>query len=251
MSEPRCLADMPALIQVAHRTASARWQNPFITILREVRGSFELPVPRRALSPCCTSVPLEVRCMDRRHTHEEGFEPMHGWGRACNELGLFATSPIPAGTPVVLTPAPVRPASFRNGDVVKIHRQAVPRLREALKQFSQEVQIRFTNWAYGDPFDPEVLLLELGESRYMNGGIGDEVNLKNCGNEKQPAVVTRDIGTGEELLCDYSEILNGPDWWIELMEEMPYDDAVNGEGATRGEGRKKGRHARMRRRSDA
>jgi len=188
-------------------TASVHVDTSLGMLLDELQKSMSLPVPRHAASKTFLQ-PLEVRCMDKSHEHDNlqmaapSFMQISNSTIACRELGLFAKEVIPAGS-IIQTFA---------GDMKWLYKEDGNQLKAALLHVSKKLRRKFASYAYGDTAHPGVLFFERDEGRYMNGGVQGEINTKET---HEGTVASRDIAAGEELLTDYGQLTEGPDWWTD------------------------------------
>lgn len=74
-------------------------------------------------------------------------------------------------------------------------------IERAPKHF-REFMDRYT---YPDPEDPERLVLDCDEGRFMNHSTDPNMDLSN----PYRGVATRDIPAGTEITCDYGQFING------------------------------------------
>ena len=100
-------------------------------------------------------------------------------------VGVFAAEPIPSGT-LIWQLAPGLDRVIRKSEV-----DALPPL------FQQFVE----RYSYPYPHDPEQLIVELDNGRFMNHSAAPNTLFS----DPDAGYTIRDIAAGEELLCNYAE----------------------------------------------
>jgi SET domain-containing protein len=100
-------------------------------------------------------------------------------------VGVFAAEPIPSGT-LIWQLAPGLDRLIRKSEV-----DALPPL------FQQFVE----RYSYPYPHDPEQLIVELDNGRFMNHSAAPNTLFS----DPDAGYTIRDIAAGEELLCNYAE----------------------------------------------
>jgi SET domain-containing protein len=117
-------------------------------------------------------------------------------------VGVFAAEPIPAGTLI-----------WRLDDQLDrlIHRRDVASQPDSMRQFIER-------YAYPYPHDPDYLIVELDNGRFMNHS--DEPN--TVFSDPDAGFMLRAIAADEELFCNYSEFDPG----FEMLPGRVYEEAM-------------------------
>ena len=93
--------------------------------------------------------------------------------------------------------------AIRKGDLVWLYdpRFDVSYFKDDLERVPAHFREFLERYTYDHPDDPERIVLDCDEGRFMNHSDSPNVDLSN----PSRGIATRDIAAGEELTCDYNQ----------------------------------------------